>query len=383
MKIIIDARMYGLEHAGIGRYILNLVDQIEKNDKKNEYLILLRKKYYRELRFKNPRFKKVLVDIPHYSFKEQIFLPSVLRKIKPDLVHFPHFNVPIFWQGKYVVTIHDLIKHQSRGTKTTTKLAPFYWFKYLAYQIIVFSAVKRAQKIITPSRWWKKELMKKYRLKPERIVVTYEGAGEFLKKKSTISGPAALKRYGISKPFVVYTGSLYPHKNVLRLVEAVVRFNEKNEESKKLSLVIACSRNVFLERFKKEIEKMKGLDLVILVGFVPDGELIALYQKAEAFATPSLLEGFGLPGLEAMAVGLPVISSNASCLPEICGQAAVYFDPLDVKDIAKKIREVVGNEKKRQILIQKGFEQVKKYSWQKMVEETLRVYHSGVTERKK
>lgn len=374
MKIVIDTRMYGLEHAGIGRYILNLVDQIEKIDKKNEYFLLLRKKYYRKLKFKNPRFKKVLVEIPHYSFKEQFFLPGVLKKIKPDLVHFPHFNVPIFWQGKYVVTIHDLIKHQSRGMRTTTKLAPFYWLKYLAYQVNVFFAVKRAQKIMTPSKWWKKELVRRYHLKPEKIVVTYEGAGEFLKKKPTISGAVALKKYAVSKPFVIYTGSLYPHKNILRLVRAVIRLNKQDE---RLSLVIACARDVFLERFKKEAEKIKGLDLVVLAGFVPDEELMALYQEAEAFVIPSLLEGFGLPGLEAMALGLPVIASDASCLPEIYSKAALYFDPLNVEDMAKKIERVIGNKKIREKLIEKGYQQVKKYSWQEMAEETLKIYHES------
>lgn len=371
-KITIDARMYGLEHAGIGRYILNLIKQIEKVDKKNEYFILLRKKYYRNLRFKNPRFKKVLVDIPHYSFKEQLFLPGVLRKIKPDLVHFPHFNVPIFWQGKYVVTIHDLIKHQSRGIKTTTRPTPLYWFKYLVYQLTVFFAVKRATKIITPSKWWKRELVERYHLKPGKIVVTHEGAGEFLKKKPTIGGSAALRKYGITRPFVIYTGSLYPHKNVLRLVQAIQRFNNIYHLS--LSLVIACVRNVFLERFKREAEKIRGLDLVVLAGFVPDGELIALYKEAEAFVTPSLLEGFGLTPLEAMAVGLPVVSSDASCLPEIYGRAALYFDPLDVEDMAKKIKKVISDTKIRKTLIKKGFEQAKKYSWQKMAKETLKIY---------
>jgi len=374
LKIVIDARMYGLEHAGIGRYVMSLVSQIEKLDKKNEYFLLLRKKNYRSLQFKNKRFRKVLVDIPHYSFKEQIFLPGLLKKIKPDLVHFPHFNVPIFWRGKYVVTIHDLIKHQSRGMRTTTKLAPFYWFKYLAYQVNVFSAVKRAQKIITPSKWWKKELVRRYHLKPEKIVVTYEEAGGFLKKKPTISGSTALKRYGVTKPFVIYTGSLYPHKNVLRLVKAIICLNDSNHFNKSLSLVIACVRSVFLERFKKELEQIKGLNLVVLAGFVPDGELIALYQEAEAFVTPSLLEGFCLTGLEAMAVGLPVIASNASCLPEIYGKAAIYFNPLNVDDMAKKIKKVIGDKKIRDELIKKGHQQVKKYSWQKMAEQTLRVY---------
>lgn len=375
MRIIIDARMYGLEHAGIGRYVMNLVSQLEKIAKENEYFILLRKKYYRQLKFNNPRFKKILADISHYSLKEQLLLPGILRRIKPNLVHFPHFNVPIFWRGKYIVTIHDLIKHQSRGMRTTTKFAPLYWFKYLLYQVIIFSAIKRAQKIITPSKWWKKELIKRYRLKPEKIVVTYEGAGEFLEKKPALSGLAALKKYGISKPFVIYTGSLYPHKNVLRLVEAVICLNA---QGKKLSLVVACARNVFLERFKKEIERVKGLDLVVLAGFVPDGELIALYKEAEAFVTPSLLEGFGLTPLEAMAVGLPVVSSNASCLPEIYGKAAIYFDPLDINDMAKKIKKVIGDKKIRDRLIKEGFKQVKKYSWQRMARQTLEVYEKLV-----
>jgi len=374
MKIVIDARMYGLEHAGIGRYILNLINQIEKVDKKNNYFILLRKEYYQQLKFKNKRFHKVLADFPHYSFKEQFLLPGILRKLKPDLVHFPHFNVPIFWQGKYLVTIHDLIKHESRGMKTTTKLAPLYWPKYWVYQLIVFLAIKRAKKIITPSQYWKKELVKRYKIKPDKIVVTYEGAGEFAKKKATISGEKAIKKYGITKPFVIYTGSLYPHKNVFRLVQAVQLINEKDKNN--LSLVIASARNVFMERFKKEVEKTKGLNMVILAGFVPDEELISLYQEAEAFVTPSLLEGFGLPGLEAMTIGLPVISANASCLPEIYGQAAVYFNPLEVKDMAEKIEKVVKNKKLKQELIKKGYQQVEKYSWEKMARETLRVYET-------
>lgn len=372
MKIAIDARMYGLEHAGIGRYVLNLINQIEKKDKENEYFILLRKNYFQKLRFKNPKVKKILTNFSHYSFKEQFLLPCILRKIKPDLVHFPHFNVPIFWFGKYVVTIHDLIKHQSRGMETTTKLAPFYWFKYLAYQLVVFLAVKRALKIITPSQWWKRELVKGYHLKPERIVVTYEGAGEFLDKKPILSGSAVLKKYGVNKPFVIYTGSLYPHKNVIGLVKAIKHLNDIYHLS--LYLVVACARDVFLERFKKEIERVKGLDLVVLAGFVPDAELIVLYKEAEAFIMPSLLEGFGLPGLEAMAVGCPVLASNIPVLREVYGGAALYFDPLDPKDIAQKIKLIMEDDKLRQRLKKLGPELAEGYSWQKMARQTLKVY---------
>jgi len=392
MKIVIDARMYGLENAGIGRYLVNLIDQIEKIDKKNDYFILLKKKYFKSLRFDNKKFKKILAHYPHYSFKEQIFLPITLFKLKPDLVHFPHFNVPIFWFGKYVVTIHDLIKHQSRGVATTTRFSLFYWLKYMVYLAVVWLVVKRAFKILTPSHFWQEELVKRYNLPKNKVIVTYEGIDKnfqlpasrdsFGMPISNFQFQKVLDKYHIKKPFVIYTGSLYPHKNVERLVEAVKIINRDDYHttvhgsSKVLSLVIVCSRNVFYERFKKKIREMGVEKEVNLVGFVPDEELVVIYRQAEAFVFPSLLEGFGLPGLEAMAVGLPVVASNFSCLPEIYGDAARYFHPLDVNDMAEKIKEICFNDlKHRNKIIKKGFEQVKKYSWQKMAKETLRVYN--------
>jgi len=373
MKIVIDARMYGLEHAGIGRYLVNLIGKIEKISKENEFIILLRKKYFHDLRFNNKRFKKILADYPHYSLKEQFFLSLQLIKLRPDLVHFPHFNVPLFYCGKYVVTIHDLIKHESRGMATTTRFSLFYWLKYVVYLSVVWIAVKRAVKIITPSKFWQEELVKRYNLPKNKIVVTYEGAEEKFKRqkskgKITTQNLKVLEKYKIKKPFVVYTGSLYPHKNVERLVMAVKKINQD------LKLVIVCARNIFYGRFLEKIKKLQAEKFVNLVGFVPDEDLAGIYKEAEAFVFPSFWEGFGLPGLEAMALGLPVISSNASCLPEIYGEAALYFNPSIVEEIAEKIKMVIGDAKIRETLIKKGFEQVKKYSWEKMARETLLVY---------
>ncbi|MCX6724582.1 MAG: glycosyltransferase family 1 protein [Candidatus Shapirobacteria bacterium] len=369
MKIVIDARMYGLEHAGIGRYLVNLINQIEKEDKENKYFILLREKYFHELNFKNNNFKKILADYPHYSFQEQILLPIQLIKLKPDLVHFPHFNVPLFYFGKYVVTIHDLIKHESRGMATTTRFSLFYWLKYMVYLSVVWLAVKRAVKIITPSKFWQEELVKRYNLPKNKIVVTYEGVDEkLLQSKTSLDSKNVLAKYKIKTPFVVCTGSLYPHKNVERLVMAVKKINQD------LKLVIVCARNIFYDRFLEKIKKLQAEKFVNLVGFVPDEDLAALYNQAEAFVFPSFWEGFGLPGLEAMALGLPVISSNSSCLPEVYGEAALYFNPSIVEEIAEKIKMVIGDTKIRATLIKKGFEQVKKYSWEKMARETLLVY---------
>jgi len=381
MKIVIDARMSGLEHAGIGRYVSNLIRAINcqssavsnceaTSSAYQQFTLLIRKSKYLEIKKEiGSKFKLVIVEAPHYSLKEQILVPLALLKIKPDLVHFPHFNAPIFWWGKQVVTIHDLIKHESKGQETTTRSGLLYWFKYLNYRFLVWLAVKRAAKVIVPSDYWKKELVQRFKLDPDKIVVTYEGVEKKF-KPSTINHQslAILSKYKIVKPFLIYTGSLYPHKNVERLVETVKQLRLR------LSLVIVCSRSVFYERFKKKIKEIKVEKFVNLVGFVPDEDLVELYQEAEAFVFPSLLEGFGLPGLEAMASGCPVVCSDIPVLREIYGEAAKYFDPYDIDDIAEKIKKVTSDKRTSNTLIKKGFEQVKKYSWQRMAEQTLEVY---------
>jgi len=379
MRIVLDARMYGLKHAGIGRYVLNLVNELEKRKLEDDFYILLRKESFDSLNFKNPKIKKVKAEIAHYGLSEQIVLPFLLKRLKPDLVHFPHFNIPLFWLGRYVVTIHDLIKHESKGKETTTRLQVFYWLKFLLYRLIVFSAIKRAKKIIVPSDYWKKKLAKNYSLSEKKIMTTYEGADDFLKKQKKNTSDLILKKFKIDMPFVVYTGSLYPHKNIERLAKAIRLINKE----KNLLLVIVCGRNVFWKRFKNWLVKEELGSFVKLLGFVDDSDLFSLYQKAEAFAFPSLLEGFGLPPLEAMAAGLPVVSSNATCLPEIYGNAAYYFNPLSVSDMAKSIEKVIFDKKLQEELKKKGAKQVKLYSWEKMADETLRIYHSEVIQRKK
>ncbi len=163
----------------------------------------------------------------------------------------------------------------------------------------------------------------------------------------------------MKKPFVVYTGNLYPHKNVPILIEAV--------EKLKLNLAIVCARDVFANRLPKS-------KYVHFLGKLTDQELVGLYKQATAFVFPSLIEGFGLTGLEAMAAGLPVIAARASCLPEIYADAALYFDPSNSADLAQKIKAVVNDKELRQNLITKGKQQVSKYSWAKMANETWQIY---------
>jgi glycosyltransferase involved in cell wall biosynthesis len=174
MKIIIDARFYGLEHAGLGRYTMNLVQELARIDRKNSYLILLRKKYFEELKLPG-NWQKVLADFKHYTLAEQRGIPKIIKREKPDLVHFLHFNVPFLVKAPYIVTIHDIVMHKSHGRKATTLPIYLYLVKRIGYKLVFRNSVKKAQKIIVPSHFVKKELVAFYKLNPDKVEVIYEG----------------------------------------------------------------------------------------------------------------------------------------------------------------------------------------------------------------
>jgi glycosyltransferase involved in cell wall biosynthesis len=341
-KIGLDVRMIGLKHAGIGRYVQNLARGLKKSN----------------------AFEFVFIKnrIPHYSLKEQVLMPWIIWFSRVNLAHFPHFNVPILCPTPFVVTIHDLIKHRSKGLDTTTRFPFLYWFKFFVYLLVFRLAVKRAKKIIVPSKAVKEELIERYRLNPQKVVVIYEGVDDKFKTKD--------QRPKTKDQFLIYTGSLYPHKNVERLIKAI--------KGLKIKLVICCSRDVFWQRMKKKIKEMKAEKFVKLLGFVPDEELVSLYQRAAVFVQPSLMEGFDLTVIEAMASGLPVICSDIPVHREICGKAAVYFNPYDVRDMAEKIKLILQSPKLRGNLRQKGLRQAGQYSWQKMTRKTIEIYQEAL-----
>ncbi len=370
MKIGIDCRMMGLKHAGIGRYVENLVTELLKIDRENEYVLFTRKEFTQKTRFQYPNVKFVAAEIPHYSLREQFLLPGLIAREKVELMHFPHFNVPIFYSGRFVITVHDLIKHTSRGMATTTRNPLIYWLKYLGYKVVFGLAVRRASRILVPSRYVKSELAGEYHLPLEKIVVSYEGVDTKISNFKE-----ALKKYNIKKPYLLYVGSVYPHKNIERLVEAA-RSLQPTDYS--LQLVIVCGRSVFWEKLKKKIEEMGAEEIVNLVGFVPDEELSTIYRQAEAFIFPSLSEGFGLPGLEAMAQGTPVAASDIPVFREIYKEAAIYFNPLSPADMADKIKKLLQDKELRQRLKRQGSELAEGYSWKKMASETLLGYNQAL-----
>lgn len=359
MKILIDARLYGLENAGLGRYVMNLIAQLQKVDRKNKYTVLLRKKYFESLKMPK-NWQKILADWRHYSFAEQTNIPRVIANQNPGLVHFPHFNVPLAYKGKYVVTIHDILMHKQKGRQASTLSFPKYLVKRAGYKTVFAKAVKGAAKVIVPSNFAKKEVTKYYKINPNKIVVTYLGVD------MKVGGNA---KVDIEKPYFLYVGNAYPHKNLERAIEAAW--------TAKLTLAIASSRGVFTQRLERIIKKFGAEEYVKLLGFVPDDKLGSLYQNAAAFVCPSTYEGFGLPGLEAMAVGTPVIASDIPVFKEIYGDNALYFNPYDFSVIAKAMQSVLEmSEDKRKNLISKAKTHAAKFTWQKMARETLEVYNS-------
>lgn len=367
MKIVIDARMY--QESGIGRYIRNLILKLQEIDRENEYSILHLRKDYDTLIYQN-NFKKVLADFRWYGVTEQIKLPRLLNSLKPDLVHFPHFNAPLLYKGKFIVTIHDLIHQHFSMRRATTHGALVHKLKQVGYTKVFRNAVAKAEIILAPSEYVKKLLSKEWGVDKEKIVVTYEAVDEGILEKSHMSNFESLlllKKLGINPPYIFYVGNAHPHKNVEGLIRV---FRDLREKYPNLSLVLAGNDHYFWQRVKKE----NNFEGIIYTGFVSDEQLVALYKNAKAFVLPSFEEGFGIPVLEAFATGCPVVSSNAGSLPEVGKEAALYFNPDDSKQMRKKVEMVLESESLRKELVSKGKERVKDFSWRKLARQTLEVY---------
>jgi len=376
MRIGIDARFLGPKGKGLGRYTQKLIENLEKIDSQNQYVIFLRKENWDEYEPKSLRFKKVLADYRWYSLAEQIAMPSKIYREKVDLMHFPHFNVPVFYFGPFVVTIHDLILRRFPTRRASTLNPPIYLLKNFAYRLVIWLAIKRAKKIIAVSNYTKDDILRFFKVKPEKIEVIYEGTTQLAWRNSFVANSKILEKYKIGKPYLLYVGNAYPHKNLERLIEAfkiLIRTYQKN-----LQLVLVGEEDYFYRRLKKLVsivfESPREKQEIIFTDFVSDEELTDLYQNAALYVFSSLCEGFGLPPLEAMAHGIPVVSSCATCLPEVLGDAAVYFDAGSAQDIAEKINNVLGDKSLTEKLIAAGYEQIKKYSWRKMAEEMLETY---------
>jgi len=407
MRIGIDARFYGPTGKGLGRYTQEIVDNIikivnadkfsqdEKNtsvsfgDDKIEFVIFLGRDNFDDFICSHSNVRKVFLRARWYSWQEQLLMPFVIWRERLDLIHYPHFNVPILTPCKFVVTIHDLILTNFPTLRATTLSPLVYYFKNFAYRLVIISAIKRARKVITVSQFTKDDLTQKFKIKADKIAVTYEGVfnlarGNGVLETAELNSVEVLKKYNIfNNNFLLYVGNAYPHKNLELLIRVFQRLLLQKQD---LKLVLVGKEDYFYKKIHNYANtlglwKENGAESsVVFTGYVPDNQLAILYQQAKAYVFPSLYEGFGLPPLEAMAMSCPVASSNRASLPEILGEAALYFNPENENDVIEKILDILNNEVLRDHLIARGINQVKKYDWQKCAQETLIIYQQAAND---
>lgn len=362
----IDARLAGSKHAGIGRYSENLIRRLIK--------LSLQKQSPAQIKFvlfffdaeqakevlgelvKTPSIKVVITNIKHYGLKEQLLLPKIYKKYKLDLLYVPHWNVPVSYQGKLAITIHDLLWHEQKGTGATTLKPWQYYFKYLAYRFISRQAAKKTQIIFVPTQAIKDTVAHYYAFAKNKITISKEGLAdnyEALLKQDIKINPRPKKQ-------LIYTGSLYPHKNLKVIIKSLSKIP-------KYKLLIASSRNVFQDQIQALVSRYKVKKQVVFLGFVSDKKLLAIYQESMALVQPSFSEGFGLTGIEAMASRLPVLASDIKVFKEIYQNAAFFFDPNSCENFLKALSDLELSNRKQ--VTDRGLKIASQYSFDKMAQE--------------
>lgn len=365
-KIGIDCRLWN--ETGVGRYTRNLVKQLTKVDTNNTYILFLRKNEYDTVSFPAKNFEKRLADIHWHTFEEQIQFPKILKKEQLDLIHFPYFSVPVFYKGKFIVTIHDLILNHFPTGKASTLPSFIYWIKQVAYRYIVNYAIRKSQRILTVSHATEGEIEKHYHISRGKILVTYEGVDSNLIHTNT--------KISAKTPYFLYVGNAYPHKNLERLLFAFQEFKQKT--NKNVYLYMIGKEDFFWKRIQQKVSQLELSDNIFFLQSIPDQSLSAYYKNAQGIILPSLMEGFGLPALEAMVNNCLVIASKIAAFEEVCKDAAIYFDPLSTKSLVEILEKIDDHkinvfEKKK-----KGLLYAKKFSWEKMAKETVKAYESCI-----
>jgi glycosyltransferase involved in cell wall biosynthesis len=358
-KIVIDARESGTT---TGRYIDKLIEHMDKLEPQHQIIVLTHAERTEFFANAAPNFVIVQTPFKEFSFDEQIGFLRQLRGLKADLVHFGMVQQPVMYHGDTITTMHDLTT--ARFTNPDKNPVVFK-MKQLVYKWVNKTAARKSAAIITPTQFVKDDVAQFAGINPEKITVTYEAADFINDAPEAIPGLEG-------KQFIMYLGRPTPHKNLARLIDA---FKELQQSHPDLHLVLAGKKDANYRRHEARVAA-EQITNITFTDFISEGQLRWLYQNCAAYIFPSLSEGFGLPGLEAMVHGAPVVSSNATCLPEVYGDAAHYFDPLSVNDMATQIAAVIDDADTRSKLIEKGAKQAKKYSWDHMARQTLDLYQS-------
>jgi len=362
MLIGIDAsRAFVKQRAGTENYSYYLIRELAKLDKKNQYRLYLKRS--QEIDFELPaNFWKKTIPWPRLWTQAGLALECLFNQ--PDLLFIPAHTLPVIRRSSLptVVTIHGLEYRYLPG---------YYRFPQKLYLTRSTEyAVSQATHLIAVSKWTKKELVRNLGANPAKISVVYEGIDQkrFKMQKSKLKINRVLKKYRIRKPYILFVGVIQPRKNLVRLIKAFASLDAN------LQFIIAGKLGWMYDKILSAPERFGVKKEVRFLGFVPDKDLPSLYSGALVFCLPSLVEGFGLPVLEAMACGTPVLAARAGALPELVGEAGLLVNPKKTQEIADALRLLVENPELREGLREKGYRQVKKFSWENTAKETIKIF---------
>jgi glycosyltransferase involved in cell wall biosynthesis len=372
LDIVIDGRR--VRDFGIGTYIRSLVHALSRIDAANHYTVVTGPGEARVWGTLPDNFRIAIYAGDDHAYSDHLLFPLFLRRLKPDLVHIPLNRVPLLMIRPYVVTIHDMVNLFYDERKLSAVHMYLRRFRFRR-------GLTRASRVIAVSEATKRDVENLLGVPPGRITRVYNAPDPGFLGRDPAAGEEErrriMERYQIDRPFLLYAGAIRHHKNIPRLVEAFAVLREQlaaHPVYGDLRLVIIGDTISQYPAVRQAVLKSKMEHAVRFLGFVPFDTLRCFYESAAAFVFPSRHEGFGLPPLEAMACGTPVVTSNVSSLPEVAGDAAMLVNPGNVFDIARGIREVLTDEPLRAELIRRGRAQAARFSWERSAREVLEIY---------
>ena len=371
MKIAIDIRR--MTEFGVGTYIRNVVRTLGRLDHENEFLLIGAPTKVEEIGALPPNFETVPLLAPERSVQGYREFRTALKRLDCDLVHIPNlFSVPRFLPCPYVMTVHDMLEHMSRAREQSN-----FW------RSLYFQMTKRvlagAARIFAVSNFTRNEIEKLFEIPSDRVEVVYNAIDErFLRGHASAADRDLIaRRYQVTYPFLLYAGRISPHKNVVRMIEAFSALKtelERDQAYPDLKLIIIGDDLSGNPDLRRTVVRSGVQNDVRFLGFIPIEVLRIFYDEAKIFVFPSLYEGFGLPPLEAMVHGTPVVTSNVSSLPEVVGNAAVLVNPENVFEIMRALHRVLMDQSLRDRMKERGYQQAAKFSWETSVRRILEAY---------
>lgn len=371
MRVAIDIRP--IRDFGVGTYIRNVVRSLGRIDSANEYFLIGGRDRVREAGRLPDNFKIVPFSAEEGSYRGYFGFRDVLRHYRCDLVHIPHLLwTPLYLPCPYVVTVHDLLDFLYRASNGGGA-------RRLVHRYCTQAVLNGAARILAVSQFTKKDIQRLFGIADEKIEVIYNAIDDRFRQGHATDADREFiaERYQTNYPFLLYAGRISPHKNIIRIIEAFSALKaelDKEDKYPDLKLIIIGDEVSRHPDLRRAVIRSGVQNDVRFLGFVSIDTLRTFYDVAKVFVFPSLYEGFGLPPLEAMSHGTPVVTSNTSSLPEVVGNAAVLVNPENVFEIMRAVHRVLLDQGMREKLKERGYEQVQRFSWEDSAQRILRVY---------